>query len=206
MIIIALICFWETRLYPLQTPSWSGGPSQGSVLPWFYLLPLLLPAGGFLSWRRGPPVLKPAGWLDMPKVRPAEGLMPGLLKLKPELLSQPKTGVGCCCWVKGAAMATAAALITLENRVGLVVTRVILCHFLLKNVRGVFDECLAIENVFKIFIFQINLPLFSCRLLCFCTLFFCFSDVQSCQISQDELSLVLLFLLPAWYFPNACRV
>lgn len=36
-------------------------------------------------------MLKPAGWLDMPKVRPAEGLMPGLLKLKPELLSQPKS-------------------------------------------------------------------------------------------------------------------
>lgn len=69
------------------------GPSQGSVLPWFYLLPLLLPAGGFFSWRRGPPVPKPTeGWLDMPKVRPAEGLMPGLLKLKPELLLLPKPG------------------------------------------------------------------------------------------------------------------
>lgn len=30
---------------------------------------------------------KPAvGWLDTPKVRPADWLMPGLLKLKPELL------------------------------------------------------------------------------------------------------------------------
>lgn len=36
-------------------------------------------------------MLKPAaGWLDTPKVRPAEGLMPGLLKLKPELLLLPK--------------------------------------------------------------------------------------------------------------------
>lgn len=33
---------------------------------------------------------KPAGGLDTPKVRPAEGLMPGLLKLKPELLLLPK--------------------------------------------------------------------------------------------------------------------
>lgn len=31
-----------------------------------------------------------AGGLDTPKVRPAEGLMPGLLKLKPELLLLPK--------------------------------------------------------------------------------------------------------------------
>lgn len=67
------------------------GQSQGSVFPWLYLLPLLLPAGGFLSWRRGPPVTKPAaGWLDTPKVRPAEGLRPGLLKLKPEVLLLPK--------------------------------------------------------------------------------------------------------------------
>lgn len=44
-------------------------------------------------------------------------------------------------------MATAAALVTLENRVGPVVIRGILCHFLLKNVRGVFAECLAMENV-----------------------------------------------------------
>lgn len=36
-------------------------------------------------------MLKPAvGWLDTPNVRPAEGLMPGLLKLKPELLLLPK--------------------------------------------------------------------------------------------------------------------
>lgn len=35
--------------------------------------------------------MKPtAGWFDTPKVRPAEGLMPGLLKLKPELLLLPK--------------------------------------------------------------------------------------------------------------------
>lgn len=34
---------------------------------------------------------KPAvGWLDTPKVRPADWLMPGLLKLKPELLLLPK--------------------------------------------------------------------------------------------------------------------
>lgn len=40
-----------------------------------------------MSWRRGPPAAKPAaGGFDTPKVRPAEGLMPGLLKLKPELL------------------------------------------------------------------------------------------------------------------------
>lgn len=91
MIILALICFWETRPYPVQTLRWSAGRSKGSVFPWFYLLPLLLPAGGFLSWRRGPPVTKPAaGGLDTPKVRPAEGLMPGLLKLKPELLLLPK--------------------------------------------------------------------------------------------------------------------
>lgn len=31
-----------------------------------------------------------AGWLETPKVRPAEGLMPGLLKLNPELLLLPK--------------------------------------------------------------------------------------------------------------------
>lgn len=31
-----------------------------------------------------------AGWLDTPKVRPAEGLRPGLLKLKPEVLLLPK--------------------------------------------------------------------------------------------------------------------
>lgn len=44
-----------------------------------------------MSWRRGPAVPKPAaGGFDMPKVRPAEGLMPGLLKLKPELLLLPK--------------------------------------------------------------------------------------------------------------------
>lgn len=35
--------------------------------------------------------MKPTpGGLDTPKVRPAEGLMPGLLKLKPELLLLPK--------------------------------------------------------------------------------------------------------------------
>lgn len=33
-----------------------------------------------------------AGWLDTPKVKPADGLMPGLLKLKPELLLLPKPG------------------------------------------------------------------------------------------------------------------
>lgn len=32
----------------------------------------------------------PGGGLDTPNVRPAEGLMPGLLKLKPELLVLPK--------------------------------------------------------------------------------------------------------------------
>lgn len=32
------------------------------------------------------------GWLETPKVRPAEGLMPGLLKLNPELLLLPKPG------------------------------------------------------------------------------------------------------------------
>lgn len=36
-------------------------------------------------------MLKPVvGWFETPKVRPAEGLMPGLLKLKPELLLLPK--------------------------------------------------------------------------------------------------------------------
>lgn len=45
-----------------------------------------------MSWRRGA-VPKPAvAGLDTPKVRPAEGLMPGLLKLKPELLLLPKPG------------------------------------------------------------------------------------------------------------------
>lgn len=58
-----------------------------------YLLPRLLPAGGFLSCRRGPLVPKAViGWLETPKVRPAEGLMPGLLKLNPELLLPPKPG------------------------------------------------------------------------------------------------------------------
>lgn len=66
-----------------------------SVSSHFYLLPLLLPAGGFFSWRRGTPVAKPAvGWLDTPKVRPADWLMPGLLKLKPELLLLPKPREG----------------------------------------------------------------------------------------------------------------
>lgn len=59
-----------------------------------YLLPRLFPAGGFLSCRRGPPVPNAVmGWLETPKVRPAEGLMPGLLKLNPELLLLlPKPG------------------------------------------------------------------------------------------------------------------
>lgn len=63
------------------------------VLLCFYLLPRLLPAGGFLSCSRGTPVPKPAaGALDTPKVSPAEGLIPGLLKLKPEVLVPPKPG------------------------------------------------------------------------------------------------------------------
>lgn len=58
----------------------------------FYLLPRLLPTGGFLSCR-APGVPKPtAGGLDTPKVRPAEALMPGLLKLKPDVLLLPKPG------------------------------------------------------------------------------------------------------------------
>lgn len=44
-------------------------------------------------------------------------------------------------------MATAAALVTLEKRVCPVMTRGILCHFLLKNVTGVFDECPVVEKV-----------------------------------------------------------
>lgn len=72
-------------------PRWS---QPGTVCPWVYLLPLLLPAGGFLSCSRVPPVLKPAaGWFETPKVRPAEGLRPGLLKLKPEVLLLPKPGI-----------------------------------------------------------------------------------------------------------------
>lgn len=54
-------------------------------------MPLLLPAGGFFNWSKGVAVAKPpGGGLDTPNVRPAEGLMPGLLKLKPELLVLPK--------------------------------------------------------------------------------------------------------------------
>lgn len=54
-------------------------------------MPLLLPAGGFFNWSKGVGVAKPpGGGLDTPNVRPAEGLMPGLLKLKPELLVLPK--------------------------------------------------------------------------------------------------------------------
>lgn len=54
-------------------------------------MPLLLPAGGFFNWSKGAAVAKPpGGGLDTPNVRPAEGLMPGLLKLKPELLVLPK--------------------------------------------------------------------------------------------------------------------
>lgn len=71
-------------------PRWS---QLGTVCTWVYLLPLLLPAGGFLSCSRVPPVLKPAaGWFETPKVRPAEGLRPGLLKLKPAVLLLPKPG------------------------------------------------------------------------------------------------------------------
>lgn len=56
----------------------------------FYLLPLLLPAGGFLSCNRGPPAPNPGVCvLDTPKVSPADALMPGLLKLKPEVLEVP---------------------------------------------------------------------------------------------------------------------
>lgn len=54
----------------------------------FYLLPLLLPAGGFFSCRT--PVPKPALCVvDTPKVRPADALIPGLLKLKPEVVELP---------------------------------------------------------------------------------------------------------------------
>lgn len=56
----------------------------------FYLLPLLLPAGGFFSCRT-PGLPKPALWVvDTPKVRPADALIPGLLKLKPEVPELPK--------------------------------------------------------------------------------------------------------------------
>lgn len=59
-----------------------------SALLLLYLLPLLLPAGGFFSCRT--PVPKPELWVvDTPKVRPAEALIPGLLKLKPEVLELP---------------------------------------------------------------------------------------------------------------------
>lgn len=133
-----------------------------------------------------------AAGFETPNVRPADWLMPGLLKLKPELPVVPKPalrlppagllvenpkeeppvptppnpgpppkppsveepklvptaeakgfpnpapkgawvpGVGCCCWVNVAAIATAAALGTLENGAGPVVTRGVLCHFLLE--------------------------------------------------------------------------
>lgn len=44
-------------------------------------------------------------WLDVV----AEVLICGPLKIKPELLLQTVIRVSCCCWVKVAAMTTAAA-------------------------------------------------------------------------------------------------
>lgn len=56
----------------------------------FYLLPLLFPAGGFLSCSSGPPVPNPGVCvLETPKVNPADALSPGLLKLKPEVFDVP---------------------------------------------------------------------------------------------------------------------
>ena len=43
-----------------------------------------------------------------------------------------RPGAGCCCCVSVAAMATAAALGTLEKGAGPVVRRGVLCHFLLE--------------------------------------------------------------------------
>lgn len=56
-----------------------------------YLFPRLFPAGGFFSWRSCPPVPKPAdAGLDTPNVRPADAVMPGLLKLNPDVVELPK--------------------------------------------------------------------------------------------------------------------
>lgn len=69
-------------------------PRDTSLYPYidllFYLLPLLFPTGGFLSCSSGPPVPNPEVCvLETPKVNPADALMPGLLKLKPEVLDVP---------------------------------------------------------------------------------------------------------------------
>lgn len=50
-------------------------------------------------------------WLQKPKVRTTKAPTAGLVKVKMELLLQSKSGLGCCCWVKVAAMATAATSI-----------------------------------------------------------------------------------------------
>lgn len=43
-----------------------------------------------MSWSSGPPVPNPGVCvLETPKVSPADALMPGLLKLKPEVLDVP---------------------------------------------------------------------------------------------------------------------
>lgn len=52
-----------------------------------------------------------AGWLQTPKVRTIKAPTLRLGKLKKKLPLQSKSGLGCCCWVKVAAMATAAASI-----------------------------------------------------------------------------------------------
>lgn len=56
-----------------------------------YLFPLLFPAGGLFNWRSCPPVPNPAeAGLDTPNVKPADAVMPGLLKLNPDVLELPK--------------------------------------------------------------------------------------------------------------------
>lgn len=118
-----LLALLKSRPYLLQAlePSFFFFCPKVQSFCYAYLLPLLLPAGGFFSWRSGPPAPKPtAGWLDTPKVRPADGFMPGLLKLKPELLVLPKPSghrkdiqvMGRCCRIKEKTMIAFAAMKT----------------------------------------------------------------------------------------------
>lgn len=53
MIIIALICFWETRPYPLQTPSWSAGQVTGFCLSLVLSLAPFITSRGFLELEKG---------------------------------------------------------------------------------------------------------------------------------------------------------
>lgn len=51
------------------------------------------------------------GWLQTPQVRTTKAPTPRSVQLKMELPLQSMSGLGCCWWVKVAAMATAAASI-----------------------------------------------------------------------------------------------